>query len=101
MADTKYTINDVGCYVDGSRGIYATDRIVEIANEHGAVIVHDTNCDGHTDTCFESTYAGCEFGNEYENEATDYMNEHFAVDGAYWGRNENGDWGLWLSENSL
>jgi hypothetical protein len=37
--------------------------------------------------------------NEVEDEATEYMNEFFGVDGAYWGRSEQGDWGLWPEEN--
>ncbi len=31
----KYTLNDVGCYVDGASGIYAIDEIVRFAESHG------------------------------------------------------------------
>lgn len=98
MKQNLYTIEDCGCYVDGARGIYATDAIVAFANAHGANIVHDEDCDNHADTSRESTFAGCEFAGDYEDEADAWMNEHYAVDGAYWGRNENGDWGLWATD---
>lgn len=93
---TKYTIEDCGCYVDGARGIYAIDEIVSIAESHGGR-VHDCDMQGHDhgETCFESRFAGCEFAGDVEYGCDDYMNTHFGVDGAYWGRNENGDWGLW------
>lgn len=76
----EYTTMDVGCYVDGARGIYAVEAIVDFARSHGAVIERDDQ------TCFES---------EYEDEADDYMNADYPVDGCFWGRNDNGDWGLW------
>lgn len=79
-----YTMKDCGCYVDSARGWYATDAIVAFAESHGLEKVDWTN--------EELAYY------EVEDEATDYMNEHYAVDGAYWGRNENGDWGLWDEE---
>ena len=89
-----YTLDDCGCYVDSAWGIYATDKVVEIAREHGADIKHDADCE-HVETCFPSEFAGCECSGDYEDEADNYMNEYYGVDGAYWGRNENGDWGLW------
>lgn len=94
METIKYTKADCGCYVDGARGIYAADEIVDIARAHGATIKHNDECK-HEETCFSSEFAGCEFQNEYEDEATAYMEEAFPVDGASWGRNENGNWGLW------
>jgi hypothetical protein len=96
--DNTYTIEDCGCYVDGAEGIYATDRVVEFARAHGAVIEHDKDCQ-HYETCFDSEFAGCEFAGDYEDEADTYMNDHHPVDGAFWGRNENGDWGLWSVED--
>ena len=89
-----YTINDTGCYVDSARGIYATDSIVGFARDHGAQINHDKYC-LHDDSFFTSEFATCEFSGEYEDEADNYMNENFPVENASWGRNENGDWGLW------
>jgi hypothetical protein len=32
---------------------------------------------------------------DWQAEAEEYMNAEFPVEGAYWGRNKNGDWGLW------
>lgn len=96
---TQYTMDDCGCYVDSARGIYATDAIVAFANEHGANIRHDSDCaSDHAETFCASTFAGCEFAGDYEDDADSYMNETFPVEGAYWGRNENGDWGLWTCD---
>lgn len=94
-----YMIDDVGCYVDGARGIYVVDEVVSIARSHG---FSDTEpCPGCQEAAqqdAESTYAHCEFANEHEDEATDFMNNVCGVDGCYWGRSEQGDWGLWLIE---
>lgn len=38
---------------------------------------------------------------EDEDEATEFMNDKFPVDGAYWGRSEGGDWGLWADEKDF
>ena len=89
---------EIGCYVDSARGIYATDVIVATANAYGAKIEHDEDCIEHAETCDDSIFAGCEFAGEYEDMADEYMNEHYSVDCAYWGRNEDGDWGLWTIE---
>ncbi len=81
----KYSLNDVGCYVDGARGIYAVDAIYTFAWQHG----------------FKPAFGECFGGRnklsdyEYAGEIEDDMNTQFGVDGAYWGRNEQGDWGLW------
>jgi hypothetical protein len=90
-----YTRQDVGCYVDGARGIYSTDAIVECARNHGATIIHECKAEDHSDTCFESEFAGCEFANDYEDEANEFMEDRFPVEGCYWGRNDTADWGLW------
>lgn len=91
------TTHTPGCYVDGSRGIYAVDRIVEIAQEHG-MSEPDCPCTEHGAFTILSQWAGCEFVNEVEDECDTYMNEHHAVEGHYWGRSEQGDWGLWEVE---
>lgn len=88
-----------GCYVDGALGIYAVDDIVQFARDHGAKIIRDCDCD-HGACCFESEFAACDWAGEYEDQATDYMEDHFKVDMCYWGRNENGDWGLWPEEGT-
>ena len=100
---TKYTRDDVGCYVDGVRGIYAIERIVTIAESHGMpsqMPCSDPNCDRRTRDEYRAgddsytEWVSCECA-EIEDECDDYMNEHYAVDGCYWGRSEQGDWGLW------
>ena len=85
----KYSLRDCGCYVDGAHGIHAIDKIVAFAKDH--------NFDLDEDVAEYSTLSDYEFRDEVEDAATDYMNEFYSVDGAYWGRNENGDWGLWES----
>ena len=89
-----YTTKDIGCYVDSANGIYATDSIVDFAREHGAKITHDEYC-LHEKTYFTSEFAGCDSIGDYEDDADNFMNNKFQVTGAWWGRNENGDWGLW------
>lgn len=89
-----YTIGDVGCYVDSARGCYAIDGILNFVRSHGADLEH--NCPSDNDCGFDGkSLSTCEFSNEYEDEADDYMNTEFPVDGATWGRSEQGDWGLW------
>jgi hypothetical protein len=95
----RYTLADVGCYVDGARGIYATDRIIEIAIEHGMEALASCECGQHLPTAFNSDYAGCEFIGEVEDEVDSFMNSQHAVDGAFWGRSEQGDWGLWTTDD--
>ena len=98
MKAQTYTLNDVGCYADGSRGIYLTDRVVEIANDHGASITHDWDC-GCDFANGRDSFAQCDFSNEIGDEATDYMNEHYSVEGCYWGF-VDGDWGLWTDSDN-
>ena len=31
----KYTINDIGCYIDGHVGIYQGEQVMQIAKSHG------------------------------------------------------------------
>jgi hypothetical protein len=96
--DITYTLQDVGCYVDGARGIYAIDAIVEFAESHG--FTHDVE---QTPTGMPGdflTYSRDEFVGELEDEVDEYMNEHYPADGAYWGRSEQSDWGLWPTEEA-
>lgn len=79
---TKYTLADVGCYVDGARGIYAIDAIAKIAESHGATIEDGIGSDNFYD-----------YADQIENEIDDYMNAEFSVEGATWGRSEQGDIG--------
>jgi len=113
MAKTQtYTPSDVGCYADGSRGIYLTDFVVEFANDHGASITHncdDKVCEGRKGDEVEpigilchhdgiGSFLYCTFDSEYGDEATNYMNEHYPVQGCYWGFID-GDWGLWTDSD--
>lgn len=91
----KYTLSDIGCYVDGARGIYSIDAITSFADSHGMEIDECEKDHEHAPTFEASRFAGCEFANEVESECDEYMNATHGVDGAYWGRNEQGDWGLW------
>lgn len=92
-----YTLHDIGCYVDGARGIYAIDAIVDIAESRGALLGDPDPKD--VKPMFEnSRFAGYEFANEVEEDCNNYMEKVYGVNGAYWGRNENGDWGLWSTE---
>jgi len=81
----QYTLDDCGCYVDGARGWYGVRKIVDFANLHGAAIEYKTN------------QADCNYDFDCEDEADDFMNDHFPVPGATWGRSEQGDWGLWAN----
>jgi hypothetical protein len=82
----RYTLKDVGCYVDSARGIHSGEAIQGIAADHGWK--------------GERLDSNSEFYDEAEDEATAYMNDRFPVEGAYWGRNENADWGLWTVEEN-
>jgi len=90
----SFTASDAGCYVDGSRGIYATEAIVAFANDHGATIRHDVDCC----TPGIGDLAGCDWIVDYEDKADDYMNDNYPVGDHYWGR-QDGDWGLWQLDN--
>ena len=94
--NNPYTIRDCGCYCDSARGRYAIDKIVSFSEAHG--FKHDAVTTPTGSPGDFSTYADYEYVDELENECDNCMNEHYGVDGAYWGRNENGDWGLWETE---
>jgi hypothetical protein len=81
-----YHLENCGCYADGARGIYTIERIINFALSHGfnADLV-DNSVDGYDHS-------------ELEDEVDNYMNEYYMVHGAFWGRNENGDWGLWSTK---
>jgi len=93
-----YQRSDAGCYVDSVRGIYAVDSIVEFAESHGFLVVLN-KCDCQSPPISHSRASECAFSDGIEDEATSFMNDNFPVDGHFWGRNDNGDWGLWESES--
>jgi hypothetical protein len=83
-----------GCYFDSARGVYLIDALVPFAESLGFV---PSDCD--CDSCKASgDYSACEFSNETEDEIDAYLNARFEIPGYSWGRNENGDWGLWKVE---
>lgn len=86
----KYTLADIGCYVDSNRGRYAIDAIAGIAASHGFDDLPETGL-----------VSDSEFANEVEDNIDSFMNERYGVEGAYWGRSEQGDWGLWMSDTDL
>ena len=71
----SYTLQDCGPFVHNLNPIESRARIAMFATQHGADI-----------SCHPS---------DWQAEAEEYMNAEFPVEGAYWGRNKNGDWGLW------
>ena len=89
----------VGCYVDGVRGIYMVDSIIALAEAFG---FKAKGCeDGTCGRCHDGSYtewAHCQFAGEVEDEATEYLNDKQSVEGCYWGRTEQGDWGLWPND---
>ena len=86
-----YSLKDCGCYVDSAHGIYAQDHIYTFAWQHGFKPAFGEAFGGKTQL---HEY---EFANEIEDEIDSFMNDQFPCkDGeACWGRNQNGDWGLW------
>lgn len=84
-----------GCYVDSARGIYSVDHVISFAQSLGFV---PSEC--HCEWCVRGgAWSSCEFSNEVEDEATDYLNAQFEIPNHSWGRNENGDFGLWSMED--
>ena len=93
---TEYKLIHCGCYVDSARGIYAIDGIVKFATNHGWSPTEESD---KAFAEFGKSWSEYEFNDELESSIDEYMNEEYWVDGCYWGRNENGDWGLWENDN--
>lgn len=89
MTITKYTLKDIGCYVDGCNGIYVGNKIQHIALSHG----------WKGEPALD-VYRDYENYDEATEEAIDFMNKSFGVDGAFWGWND-GDFGLYLIDEEL
>ena len=94
--EKTYTSDDAGCYIDGVRGLYMVNRIVEIATALG--MPEPKECDD--DGCGCEDWVHCLYSNEVWKEAEDYMNAEHGVEGHYWGMSEQGDWGLWPVEEN-
>jgi hypothetical protein len=80
---TTYTLNDAGIYVDyGFQNADETcERVIGIAQDHG----------------FKPEPYEPEWLSEVADEATAWMNDHQAVDGAYWVFDgDAGGWGLFV-----
>jgi hypothetical protein len=85
-----YTLNDAGVYVDYAyqNADETSARVIGIAQDHGFK--------PEPDNIIELDY-DAEWISEVADEATEYMNDHFQVDGAYWTFNgEVGGWGLFV-----
>ena len=90
---------ETGCYVDSARGVYAIDAILHFAEAHGFVL----GTDGEPELAVmagKGSISRYEFANEIEDDIDNFMNDTWGLDNACWGRNENGDWGLWEDEEA-
>ena len=85
----KITVSNEGNWVDGNRGIYQGQRIIEIAEGYGFVV--------KPEDIVNKTPDG-EFYSELVDDATDYLNE-LAPEGYYFGNTENGDFGMWKTDD--
>lgn len=88
--EKKSTFTPVlGCYVDGSVGIFMSHKIVEFARSVGW-----TGGEGYTELS-----AACEDIMYTADEAELWLNDTYAVDGYSWFCNEGGgDFGLWITD---
>jgi hypothetical protein len=103
----QYTLEDIGCYVDGAKGIYMVDDIVRIAEGHG--MKTPEGCGHEAGDGSYTEWSTCLFSNEISEcprcsknahlieECEEFMNDKFPVDNAFWGWSF-GDWGLWSNE---
>lgn len=91
MTTAKYTLDDCGCYADG---VYCIDAILSFAEDHGFEL--EPLDDGEQ---YPEPLSDYEWSDEVEDDIDEYMNNTYPVDDAYWGRNDNGDWGLWAIED--
>jgi hypothetical protein len=86
-----YGADAAGCWFGSARGIYVGQAVIELA------LHHDWK---PADVSGEITSPDHEFYCELWDEAEQFM-DRFAADGYWFGANENGDWGLWQSEDEL
>lgn len=85
----KITAKDAGNWVDGNRGIYQGERIIEIAEEYGFLV--EPTDSGNKKNTGENHW-------ELVEDAIQYLNDH-APEGYYFGMTEgNNDFGLWESD---
>ena len=98
----------VGCYVDSVRGLYMVDAIVALAEAFGFeakgcdVAEPCPRCHDGQHMAGDGSYtewSRCQSAGEVEDEATEYLNDKQSVESCYWGRTEQGDWGLWPNDD--
>lgn len=92
----KFSLQDCGCYVDGLHGIYMLGMVARFAEGLGWIPPETCNCSECKGGPVKYVY--CEFVPDMWDEIESYLNEHYEVEGAYWGPSEQSDWGLWPIE---
>lgn len=122
---TTFSMTDIGCYLDGARGVYIGEAIQEMAGHlgfrvgrgdslhgsiaKGGVLYVPCNHDGiHGDGYNTETTCPCPGVNDHDgwydevtNEAEDFLNT-LTDDNVCFGPTESGDWGLWhICEDEL
>ena len=70
----KYTINDVGCYIDGHVGIYQGEQVQELASSHGMDVVPIGP--NKPDDCDATEGQWADMYTYYTDEALEWLNEH-------------------------
>ena len=93
-----YTLDDCECHVEGDKGdvsIHMLARIIKVVQIH-YIALHTAK--RHIDDCDP-----CDITRHFEvdkivESCNDFMDDHFPVEGAFWGLDEEGDWGLWNIE---
>lgn len=80
QSKNKVDLLEVGCYFDGSRGIYIGEEVQSLAKDYGWT-GEEVDSDG-------------EFYDEAWSEAEEFLQE-FCPPYSYCGGNESGDWGVW------
>jgi hypothetical protein len=98
-AETKPTFGaeSEGCWFDGARGIYIGDAIIKKAIQYGWAC--DVLGTGAPSWQVSPTWTEYEFYHELTDEAEEFMNG-LAAEGYWFGFSEQGDWGLWASEEA-
>jgi len=93
----------LGCYVDGVHGIHMWKRIFTIAKNYGFeyefTIPQIEALIEKEERGLQTPYIPGQLALDLENLIDYYLNDKMPVDQAYWGRNENRDWGLWKIDN--
>jgi len=91
-----YTIDDIGVYFDGARGVYIGEAVQQLAASHGwkysAQFETVKLADIDSPDRFSPTY---DFAWD---EAEQYLNT-LTAEGVWFGSTEGGDWGLWAVES--